>query len=115
MRSIHVRLFVSASILLVVFLSLTAVALERAFRQSVEVATKERLLANVYGLIGSADIGENGHLIMPPSLPEARFSNPNSGLFAIIYNRSKDQYWRSASLLTLKFTEFRDLKPAEPA
>mgnify|MGYP001608152748 FL=1 len=84
MHSINARLLLVASIILVSFLSLTGITLDRAFQKSVQTAIKDRLQAYIYLLIGAAEVDERGQMHMPDALPEARFSNPSSGLYARI-------------------------------
>ena len=70
--------------MLTVFIVATGVALDRAFHESARSAREERLQGQVYLLIGAADVDARGKLTMPPSLSEARFSVPGSGLYGTI-------------------------------
>ena len=81
MMSLHGRVAWSAAIVLTVFVLVTAFALDRAFGESVREAREQRLLGQIYLLLGAADLDEDGKLVVPDALPEARFSQPGSGLY----------------------------------
>jgi two-component system sensor histidine kinase PhoQ len=101
MGSLRTRLLIAASGVLAAFLGLTGLALDRAFRDSALVAVRERLQAQVYMLLGSANPAADGQLTLPEALPEARFSTPGSGLYALVMDRDGQIVWRSPSLLGL--------------
>ena len=97
MPSLHTRLLISASLVLLAFLGLAGVALDKAFRESAEAAVRERLQAQVYMLLAAADPDPTGRMQLPDTLPEARFSTPGSGLFGEVMGADGDVLWRSAS------------------
>ncbi|MFZ1327220.1 MAG: ATP-binding protein [Candidatus Contendobacter sp.] len=99
MRSLRGRLLIAASLVLVAFLGLTGLSLDRAFQKSALAAVRERLQAQVYMLLGAANIDAFSRLTLPPSLPEARFSTPDSGLYADFMDSQGALVWRSPSLL----------------
>ena len=72
MMSLHRRVALSAALVLGAFVVLTSVALEQAFRESAESARGERLLAQVYLLLGAAEEDPAGQLTLPEPLPEPR-------------------------------------------
>ena len=80
--SLQTRLLIAASLVLLAFLGLTGLSLERAFRNSTLAAIQERLQAQVYMLLGAAELDQEGRFTLPEELPEARFSTPGSGLDA---------------------------------
>lgn len=82
---------------MLVFLGLTVFALDAAFRNTAERAIEERLQMQVRALISAAGQDIDGHLIMPQQLPEARYSNPGSGLYAQVLDGNGDPLWRSPS------------------
>lgn len=98
MSSLNRRLLLAAGAVLVVFLGLTGLVLDRAFRTSVEAAEKDRLQGHVYALLAAAERAD-GELVLPASLPEARFSTPDSGLYAQVVGEGGMPVWRSPSLL----------------
>ncbi len=101
MNSLGRRLLLASGILLIVFLGVTGLALDSAFRNSALTAVQDRLQAMVYTLLAAAETDDRGMLQMPPDLPEARFSTPQSGLYAHILNR-QTTVWKSASTLDLQ-------------
>ncbi len=111
MLSLNKRLLVAASVVLVAFLGLTGLALDRAFRESALAAVQERLQAQVYMLLAVADLDETTHLILPEALPEARFSTPGSGLYAWVIKDEDKLVWQSQSLLGMRLPVF----PSTPA
>ncbi len=98
MHSLHSRLLLAASLVLAGFIGATGLALDKAFHVSTEAATQDRLQSHIYALLAAADEDENGRMIPPRELPEPRFSEPDSGLYAIITSHDNDPLWRSASL-----------------
>lgn len=99
MPSLRGRLLTSASLVLAAFLGLTGLSLDRAFRDSALAAVRDRLQAQVYILLGAANVNAFNQLSLPAVLPEARFSTPDSGLYADLMDRHGTLVWRSRSLL----------------
>ena len=99
MPSIHIRLLAAASIVLAAFLGLGGLALDRAFKESVESATREQLLGQVYALLGAAETDDLGRMRFPSILPDPRLSNPDSGLYAQISGESGNYRWNSPSMV----------------
>lgn len=105
MLSLHARLLIAASLVLLAFLSITGLTLDRAFRESALVAVQDRLQAQVYMLLGAANLAPSQALALPGTIPEARFSTPGSGLYATVVDGNGRLIWRSPSLLgrTIRF------------
>jgi two-component system sensor histidine kinase PhoQ len=99
MLSLHARLLVTASIVLVAFFGLTGLTLDRAFRDSALTAVKDRLQTQVYMLLGVADLDPGDGLLLPDILPEVKFSTPGSGLYARVTDQEGNVVWRSRSTL----------------
>lgn len=95
--SLVTRVLAAAAAVMLVFLGLTVAALDTAFRNTAERAIQERLQVQVRALISAAGQDIDGHLIMPQQLPEARYSNPGSGLYAQVLDGDGDPLWRSPS------------------
>ncbi len=102
------RLLIAASVVLVAFLSLTGLALDRAFRDSTLSGVRDRLQAHVYMLLGAAEIDPGQGLSMTAGLPEARLMVPDSGLYALISDAQGQILWRSQSLLGLTLQPLPD-------
>ncbi len=95
--SLNARIILAASILLAIFLALTGIALDQAFRESAQTAREERLQGQLYLLIAAAEVDATGRLTMPQQLQEARFGQPGSGLYASIIDGKEKIRWRSPS------------------
>ncbi len=85
------------SLLLVFFFGLATAALDLAFRTTSERAFDDLLRSQVLGLLSAADSGDDGGIELPISLPEARYSNPGSGLYGQVSNGAGEVVWRSPS------------------
>src|SRR3569833_2159325 len=98
MFSLTTRLLLAGSIVLTAFLGVTGYTLDHAFRDRAEQSLQERLQAHALGLIASAELRDNGQLYNLDTLPEARYSRPNTGLYAQISCYDGQHRWRSISL-----------------
>jgi len=98
-RSIHGRLLLVASLVLAAFLGLGALALDQAFRESTDSAMRERLLQQVYALLGAAIEDGQGRMRLPEDLPNPRLAVPDSGLYAMVVGEAESYRWHSRSLL----------------
>ena len=97
MDSLRTRLIVTVAIVLMVFLGLAGVALDRAFRGSVDAGVRQSLEARVYLLLGAAEIDATGAVRMPAAPPEPRLGTPDSGLYAAIRDGAGRLLWHSES------------------
>ena len=97
MLSLNQRVLIAASAILSSFFGLAGVALDQIYREDAEQALSDRLQGHVYELIAVADLDASGNLKMPVDVPDSRFSDPSSGLFAQIASNHRDWKWRSAS------------------
>ena len=98
MYSLRRRLLISATLLLLVFLGLTSVGLNRAFENSVISNAEDALRNQILLLIANVDVLDNT-LLVPEVLSEPRLSQMDSTLFAQIYGPDQQVLWRSQSLL----------------
>lgn len=101
MLSLNARLLIAASVVLVAFLGLSGWALDRAFRESALTAVQDRLQTQIYMLLGAADLNAAHRLELPDALPEARLSQPDSGLYAQVIDGDGKVVWRSQSVVGL--------------
>ncbi|OQX43839.1 MAG: hypothetical protein B0D86_06840 [Candidatus Sedimenticola endophacoides] len=108
-HSIHLRLVLAASLVLAAFLGLGGLALDKAYRESGEAALRERLLGYVYALLAAAEEDGQGRLTLPVALPDPRFSNPDSGLYAEVGGADGRVVWRSPSLLGRTYGQRRQV------
>lgn len=97
--SLHKRLLLAFGVLLILFLGLAGIVLDRAYTQSVEAAVAERLRLQIYALLGVADPDGEGFFV--PDLEDARFAQIDSGLYGLIIASDGREVWRSHSALNL--------------
>ncbi|HSO83502.1 ATP-binding protein [Thiocapsa sp.] len=110
--SLRARVVASAAAVLAVFILLTSLALERAFRDTAESSREERLLAQIFLLMAAAE-AENDGLVFPDALAEARFSLPGSGLYARVFDMSNRLVWESESAMGIPEPSPMDLVPGQ--
>lgn len=99
--SLNRRIILSATLVLVVFISLTAVTLERAFVDSSESALRDTLTSQLYALMAVAEV-ENKTLMMPSNELDALLGLPSSGIYAYVTNNTGHILWQSSSALGAK-------------
>ena len=98
--SLRYRMLLSATLVLLVFLSLMGAVLDQAFRQSAEQGVSERLLLHIYGLLAVTEQQQSG-LELPDALAEPRFNQMGTGLYGAVLEPSGRELWRSASAFDL--------------
>lgn len=101
MRSLNARITLGAGIVLAVFIVVSALALEKAFRDSARSAREERLLAQIYLLMAAAEVDDNGALEVANKPAEPRLDLPGSGLYAFIVDGKSHVVWQSRSTLSV--------------
>jgi two-component system sensor histidine kinase PhoQ len=106
MLSLRLRLNLAALLVLLVFIALTALALEKAFRDSATATMQERLQAQLYLLMAATEVSPSGQLLPPRQLAEARLSLPDSGLYARIDSVDGQALWHSPSAIHPSSREF---------
>lgn len=111
--SLNARILISATLVVVIFVALTGVALESAFYNSAAAARRDRLEAQLYLLLAEAEVSAEGKLELPATLTEARLALPGSGLYAQISNASQRVMWRSPSTLGLSIPFQTKLNPGQ--
>ena len=98
MYSLTRRVLVNVFVALLLFLGITAYALDAIFRDLAERSLGELLDAQLVALVAAAETDPGGRLIGVSSAADARLANPGSGLYAQIGVRDGAVLWRSASL-----------------
>lgn len=98
--SLQTRLVLAFGTLLILFLGLTGLVLDQAFKGSVAAAIQERLQLQIYALLGVAEPDGEGFFV--PDLEDARFRQIDSGLYGLILDDAGNELWRSASALNLQ-------------
>jgi len=87
-------------VVLVVFMVLTAIALERAVVKRALQAEEDGLQLLIYSLLGAIDrdVQGSGLVVSANRLFEPDLVTRNSGLYALLYDRDKHEIWRSQSI-----------------
>ena len=101
-------------LVLVVFMILTAIALERAVVKRALQAEEDKLQVLIYGLLAAVDRNRTGLSITIANerLFESSLMTRNSGLYAMLYNASNEQIWRSRSTI-ISFPNIAEIQPGE--
>lgn len=102
--SLRRRLLIAAAIILITFLGLAGVALDRAFISSAEVSLKNQLKTQTFALLSVLEVEQDGALVIPQQLPEARLMVPNSGLYAFIIDPLNNVIWQSNSAIGVRLS-----------
>jgi len=96
--SLNLRIILSATLVLVIFISLTALTLDRAFSDSAETALRDKMTSQLYALMAAAEVGDDG-LIMPTDELDALLGLPSSGVYAFVTSKTDEILWQSSSAL----------------
>jgi two-component system sensor histidine kinase PhoQ len=110
MMSLGLRVGLGSALVVALFVILTAITLDRAFRDSAESAARERLQAQAYLLMASTEVGPQGEVSLPERLGEARFAVSESGLYAAVQDMRGQVLWESPSARGLDIP-FPDTSP----
>src|SRR5690606_1812842 len=98
MKTLKSRLLLASIVVMPLALGSTGLALDRAFRASLEAAEQTRLERYFYLLFSIADIhADQQGLSIPPYPAEPDFENPSSGILGFVYNREGEIIWQSNS------------------
>ncbi len=97
--SLRNRLLFAATFILVTFIGLAGLALDRAFVSPAREAIRNQLRADVYTLLQVFDFAEDGSPVIPDVMPErlSRLNRLNSQLYAFILDSRGEILWRSKS------------------
>lgn len=102
--SLQSRLLVSCTVLLSVFLGLTGLVLDSAFRNSIEAGAAERLQVQIYLLLAAAD-QRDGEFVFLQDPQDPKFNQLSSGLYGFINRPSLGELWRSQSARTFNLAD----------
>lgn len=96
--SLNLRIILSASLVLVIFITLTAAALERAYVDSSESSLRDKLTSQLYALMAAAEVNADS-IQMPSSELDVLLGLPSSGVYAFITDTNDAVLWQSRSAL----------------
>lgn len=100
--SLQTRLLVAITVLLTLFLGLTGLVLDRAFRSSLETGVSQQLQTQLYVLLAAVDEA-GGDFYFSENLREPRFSQLNTGLYGFISSPGQGELLRTPSALEFSF------------
>ncbi|MFG1498077.1 ATP-binding protein [Saccharospirillum sp. HFRX-1] len=86
----------SATVVLLLFLGITGLALDRAVERSLVTGQSERLFLRVLNLLAESELNGN-EFWLPTYLAEERYNSPESGLVALVLNEQRQVVWESLS------------------
>jgi len=110
--SLTTRINLSAALVLLSFICLTAFTLERAFFESTESALRDTMSSQLFALMAAAEI-ENQQVIMPSNELDALLGLPASGIYATISNPTGNISWQSSSTLGIALPKTPLVKQGE--
>ena len=98
MQSIKSRMMLSSLLLLLGFMVLTVIGLDRALNKRMLSAEEDKLKAQMYGILGAVDRTANGMSITVSDARvfESALFDADSGLHALLYD-AEGEIWRSLS------------------
>lgn len=111
--SLQGRLLLAALLVLALFTGLTGLALDKAFRESAEAAMQDRMEGYLFALLAAVDLDTNGIPAFTRNLPDARFDQPGSGLYARVMRKDGEASLAAPSLLGSELTSDHQPHPGE--
>lgn len=101
-----------ASILMLVFFSITGAVLDSAFSNAAKTAAHEKMQLQILSLISSAE-QQGRNLQIPTYQPETRFNEASSGLYGYVLDRAGTELWRSRSAILISPVTARPTLPGK--
>ena len=111
--SIHSRILLSAFIVLALFMGLTGIVLDEAFRDDVEQAQRENLRTRIYALLATAELDDADYLKLPKQNMEPRLNISESTLHARVISSKNKIVWQSQSMLNTEIPLPKNYKIGE--
>ena len=111
--SIHSRILFSAFIILALFMGLTGIVLDKAFRTNIKNLQYENLRTQIYTLLAAAETDYTGLLELPENITEPRLNLSESNLYARVLTPDEKVIWQSKSMLNKKIPFSSKIKMGE--
>ena len=111
--SIHTRILFSALIILALFMGLTGIVLDKAFRNNITNLQHENLRTQIYTLLAAAEIDDSGAFQLPASMTEPRLNLLESTLHARVITKDNQVTWQSKSMLNIELPFTSNIKIGE--
>lgn len=99
--SIHSRIIYSALFVLALFMGLTGIILDSAFRTNINNLQQENLRTQIYSLLAAAELDDNDNLQLPVEMTEPRLNLLESTLHARVTTKDNKVVWQSKSMLNI--------------
>ncbi|OOY53380.1 ATP-binding protein [Solemya velum gill symbiont] len=100
MNSIHARLLLAATAVLLLFVVITAWVMQRADQERLLVAVDTRLQGLVYGVLGATEVSDRGEILVDRfSLPDSSLAQAGSGRYVVIQDAQGRIVWKSDSVI----------------
>lgn len=101
-----------ASLLMLVFFSITGAILDSAFSNAAKTAAKEKMQLQILSLISSAE-QQGRDLVMPNYQSDPQFNEASSGLYGYVLDRAGRELWRSKSAVLISPVTARPALPGK--
>ena len=111
--SLAARSTLATILVLVAFLGLTGLALDRAYYEGARSSLHDRLQGYVYSLLAGTEVARNGRVLVADTMPNADFLRPGSGLYAIV-NGANGFHWESPSAIGRSLPVDMHLRAGDP-
>ncbi len=106
--SLRNRLLFLASFILLLGFSLVAWNINSAYQAGLKASVEDKLQLQILTLISLAE-QENNNLTLPQILPDPRFNQLSSGLYALALDGENHEIWRSQSAISLDVASLESL------
>lgn len=98
--SLRRRMLIISGLVLLMFIIITALILDQAFKSSLQIDLQDRLNTQLYLVLGAAEF-ESESLQLPKRLNYPKLDQLNSGSLAWVLSASGEEVWRSDSAQNL--------------
>ncbi len=113
MLSLHARILLAATLVLVAFFGVTGLVLDGAYRHSAWSALQERLQGYAYALVAVMEPDAEGRVHITNALPIPRLFTPGSGLYGRVSRNDGRYAWVSPSAAELDIPFPHNLRRGE--
>ncbi|HUA90456.1 MAG TPA: hypothetical protein VL994_13540, partial [Steroidobacteraceae bacterium] len=114
--SVSRRLLVAVALPLLLFFTLTVVALDAEVQHLIAAALRQQLEEQVVALVNAVDLDPNGNIEVQQAAigdPELHLDLPGSGQYATLRDEDGKLLWRSPSLSGVNLTLGENLPPGQ--
>lgn len=96
-RSLRARILWYASLVVIIFVVITALVLKQTFKHGLVARLQSQLEVQTWALLGVADEIEPGNLFLPDAMQDQSLNQLSSGRYARVIDDKGNEIWRSAS------------------